>query len=394
MSEVRATILAPDEVAASPNIRDEWEKLVRASNNLRVLYQSPVWWDCNFISHICQPSLVVMRDRSEAIVGMCPVRFTTYPLSLHLFNRCLWANTLDVVEVLAGTPLASEDDNVHLQLFRFLLDSFPACEGLLLRNVRSDSFCWTLLESFPHLRSGMLAYAPEGVGQFHTISLPATFPEYLAKFKRDTRKKLQRKVGRLERSVGGDLELMRIESADQVDFFLDTAAVISDHTWQKHHLGRGVDTSPAYRALLRCCGERGILRSYLLRCGEAYCSFGIGFQFQQVYHYVQIGFDERWTELSPGTVQFFLVLRDLIEFRPARRLDFGHGDWQFKRLFGTETVAEMSVLLLRGSFRNRLKTSGHATWCGAVRRIKHAIGRNRDFRRPRTHTDVSRSSTS
>jgi len=280
--------------------------------------------------------------------------------------------------VLGGTPLVPSDTSPHIELFRSILDHFPDLDAIYLPNVRSDTFCWRFLRESRELRSEMLIYPPEGICPFHTIQLAPTFAEYLSKFKTDTRKKLQRKVRRLRDHGRGHLKLVRVDSVGDVDSFLDAALAISKHTWQERVLGMEIDTRPRQRIFLRACARSGILRSYLLRCGDEYCAFGLGYLFQGTFHLTQIGYDERWGRLSPGTVQFFLLLEDLIESRSAQRLDFGHGDWAFKRLFGTHTVDQASVLLMRREVRSALRIATHSTFYGLVRPLKRML-RRRDF---------------
>jgi hypothetical protein len=378
MSPPEFRLLTPEEVDRAPEIRRVWNSLVENSRNLRVLYQSPVWWDCCRDGAEGKVFLAALSDSRGILVGLCPVQLTDASLTVHLFGRISCRIPLKTLEVMGEMPLLPNDESLHIRFFQGLLDSLPEIDGLVLKHLRSNGFGWSLCRESRPLRSQMLVYAPEAVGPYHTITLAPTFREYLSKFKPNTRRKLEGRVRRLRDEGGGRLDLVRIESACDVEHFVDAAAAIAEHTWQKRRLDLGIDKGAQYGAFLRRCAENGILRSYLLRCGDSYCCFVIGYQLQGVYYYVQIGFDERWARFSPGTVQLFLLLEDVIRYRPAQRLDFGHGDWDFKRLFGTEHLDEASALLLKKTLLNRFRVASHASCYGLVRGLKRLLRRSRN----------------
>jgi CelD/BcsL family acetyltransferase involved in cellulose biosynthesis len=382
MSEFQLALLSRAEADATAGLRDIWNRLVQSSVNLHVLYQSPEWWAC-FQDKPQRPRyLAVLSDPDREVVGLCPVESVDFPLSYGLLGKRFWTQSLNIVNVLGGLPLLPDDDAVHTLFLESLLAKMPTADGLLLKNIRSDSFYWKFLRQSRELRGRMLEYYPEGTGAYHSITLAPTFDAYLSKFSANAQKKLRRKVSRLQ-NQGGQLELLRFEAAGDVDFFLQKAAAISQHTWQKRELGIEIDSSPGQIAFLKRCADRGVFRSYLLKCGGDFCSFALGYQYHDIYYYRKIGFDERWANYSPGTVQLYLVLDDVIKHRPVQRFDFENGDWGFKRRFGTEHLAATSVLLLRRNAANRLRIAGHGVYCGLIRRLKRLVGRNRDYVRPR-----------
>jgi CelD/BcsL family acetyltransferase involved in cellulose biosynthesis len=390
MSDYQLALLSRTDVNAAPELRDVWNELVQSSGNLHVLYQSPDWWECTQDEPAGQKYLAVVSERGGRTVGLCPVQLANYPLTYDLLGKRFCQQSLRIVDVLGGLPLLPEDDAIHLQFLESLLAKLPAADGLLLKNIRSDSFCWAFLHRSRELCGRMLEYHPEGLGAYHSITLTPTFDEYLSKFSANAQKKLRKKLDRFQNDCGR-LELRRFEDASEVDFFLKKAAAISQRTWQKLQLGIEIDDSPGQAAFFKRCADRGMFRSYLLKCGRDFCSFGLGYQYQDIYYYKKIGFDERWARYSPGTVQLYLVLDDVIKHRPVQRFDFENGDWGFKRRFGTEHLAATSVLLLRRNTANRLRVAGHAFYHSLVQGLKQLVGRNRDFVRPERNGNRHRS---
>jgi len=238
-------------------------------------------------------------------------------LDVCIYGRTVIRQRITTVNILGGRPLAPEEDQVYICLFDFLLRSFRGAFALFLSHVPRGSYCLGLVGKNRELRRRWLVYLPEGMRALHSIRLSGSFTEYLSKFKSDTRRKFRKKVERLRARGGGTLVLVRIDSEQQVEMFVRAAAKISNHSWQKRCLDLGIQATAEQISLLRGCAKRGILRSYLLRCGEAFCSFALGFQIGETYRYSQIAFDERWEEFAPGIVQLYLVLEDVSTHRPA-----------------------------------------------------------------------------
>lgn len=368
----------------TPSLRSRWAELVSGSTHFRAIYQSPEWWQC---SRSAEPGVMELMtvNRGETVAGVVSLRKTRFPLQFEAAGRQLLTVAVPIVEVLGGTLPVPEGLQAHGEFLHSLLTAHLDCDGVLFRNVRADCGLWPTLRDRRRRPCGLLVYAPEGVGPFYSITLPDTFSQYLGRFKADTRKKLQRKVRRMRDLGGGRLALERVERPDQVDHFLSAAGTVVEQTWQRRELGIGLDATPQRRAFLAACADTGLLRSYLLRCGDTYSAFGLGYQYRDSYHLVQIGFDGRLSHHSPGTVQFFLMLEDLSAYRPAHRVDFGHGEWGFKKLFATELVDQASYLLLRPNVHNHALVAGHRLFRSTMRGIKGAkAGAQRLMRRARS----------
>jgi CelD/BcsL family acetyltransferase involved in cellulose biosynthesis len=72
--------------------------------------------------------------------------------------------------------------------------------------------------------------------------------------------------------------------------------------------------------------ERGLLLSYMLNIGGRPCALASGTRFKdtQVVHCFR--HDAQIAHLSPGTVLQTLMMKDLIENKLARRIDYGFGE--------------------------------------------------------------------
>src|SRR5205823_2400496 len=142
-------------------------------------------------------------------------------------------------------------------------------------------------------------------------------------------KNLKRKVTKLDHTI------QVVNRADQVAGFLNDAHCISQESWQSKRLGLRIKNSPQEKALYEALAELGALRAYLLHHAGKPIAFSLGIQWNGGYLWDEVGHIAAFSEQSPGTVLFMRMLEDLIARDTPRIFDFGYGDGEHKRLFGT-----------------------------------------------------------
>jgi len=375
MPQYSVSFLTPAEVEQSPAVLAAWENLLDRSTNLYCLNQSPEWWNnlCSVHSGL-QCSLGVVRDGNRTIAGVVPLQIGQHALYFPLGKRNLWRTQIRTIFLLGSQPLLPDDDNAYHQLFSSLWDSFSDCNGIYLTSVVKDSWCWRYFEAAKaRSEKTFFLYAEEGVRQFHTITVPPNFEIYLKKFSAKRRNGHRRDVKILRERGGGDLQLERIENREQIDRFFSVARPLFGRSWQGKSLRSCLDDGkPQFEYL----AQSGILRSYLLRCGDTYFAYEIGYQFRDVFHLIETVYDPAFSEYSPGKVLLWLVIEDLTNHAPPEKISLGHGDLDYKAHFATDHTEDTSILLMRTTLANRFRCGCHQTFRSSVRAIKRYLGRN------------------
>lgn len=357
-------------------IRAMWEQLTRLSSNIDVLYQSPQWIDHLLAIGWTAPlHLGVVRAASGECTGVVPVNVSPYTVRFQVGAFSLWQKPLRTVYLMGSQPSIPQETRAYDRLFAALGEGLPQCDAVYMNSVPTDSFLWRYLKESPFIREHFLMLLPEGIRPHHTIELPATFEEYLAKFSGKTRKTLRRRVKALAAHGGGALELKRIESADQVEFFVTAAAQVAPRSWQHSCIGSRIADDAPTRARLRDLAQRGLLRCYVLVCGGTPHAFSLGYQFRGVHYDVEAVHDRFVARYSPGTVMLCLMLQDLIADGRLRRYDFGTGDSGFKRQFGNARFEDAAVLLLRRSVGHRFLQYGHRVFTASVGSARRLLRR-------------------
>jgi hypothetical protein len=299
-----------------------------------------------------------------------PMVFSDIELDVRVRTFTALRNRLRVAHVLGNVPLLPDDATIYDEFFAALWTKFPNCQGVHCRMVSPASFCWRHLSQSPSIRRKFFFYVAEPPCLHHSIRIPRTYDEYLSKFKSKHRSELRRQVKLLREHGNGALELQRIESREDVPGFLQAASQIVRASWQNAYGDDPIKENAFWLDEFTDLADRGLLRSYILRCGGRPCAFAFGYDFGGVHYADQTAYDSALRDLSPGTILQYLYMEDLIQNRPPRLLSFGFGHADYKQAFGNVQSEEATLLLVRNTFANRLRCTGHATYRYAVARLK------------------------
>jgi hypothetical protein len=351
-------LIAAAAAVDAPEIRAAWERLIAGSDNPDALYQSPPWLE-NLARYdkSAEHIVALVTNGDGAIAGVVALRMQDLPLNFELGERSLFGTRIRVANVLGSQPLLVADGSAHASLYDAIAREISHCRGLFFKTLPAASPAWTYLQAYA--KTGWLCHAMNGLHSHHLIRLPDTFAKYLESKNSRTRRNFKRRLKGFDPSVKPGSRLVRIEHSDQVGLFLETAAAISEKSWQHQNIGVRVITNPDEHARQAHLAELGLLRSYLLYYGETPCAFLIGYQYADVFNATEVGFDHELSEASPGTVLFLRVIEDIMSEGPAKWFNFGTGDAAYKGLYSNEVYDDALMLVMRDTVRNRILLGSH-----------------------------------
>lgn len=360
----------------APWILEGWQRLLQKSKSLFTMYQSPGWW--KHLNTTCNDSelfLIVAKNMKGGVIGIVPLQVATHALNFMLGRFLLMRFPLRSAIVLGGQPLLSEYGDIHGLLFSFIWSALPQCNAIYMKSIPNGSPAWQFFESCRWQSNDYFIYCPDGVRIFHSVNLPLKFHEYLSKFSKKKRYNLKRQVRLLRDHFDSKLELICVDSDLAVDGFVDGMESVTCHAWQYRHKILKLPDHTMKKRELKDLAHRGLFRSYLLKCGDHYGAFVLGYQFQEIFHYSDIGYDERLARFSPGNVMLYMLIEDLINHKPPRWLNFGIGDSEYKRQFGNCLSEDTDILLLRKTFLNLLRLGMHKTFRKSLKCAKFLLSR-------------------
>ncbi|MGH8960758.1 MAG: GNAT family N-acetyltransferase [Jatrophihabitantaceae bacterium] len=236
----------------------------------------------------------------------------------------------------------------------------------------TDSWLWGFIQRTAWKSFGICPYQPAAPVMHQRIAMPTTFEAYAAKFTAKTRGNRHRELKNLKRC--GTVELACYRGLGEVEVFLEQAMAISRRSYQHRLLGVGMPAPERLRPRLEVAARQGWLRSYVLHCGGAACSYMLGYQYGGRYHYMAVGYDPAWKPFSVGTVLQWLVLQEMCAHDGPAAFDFGTAAPQTE-YFGNDSFEEGTLLLFRRGIRpwliRQLHQGGRQTTRLAVQILEH-----------------------
>jgi CelD/BcsL family acetyltransferase involved in cellulose biosynthesis len=356
-------LLTPQQVAADAALRSTWETSQNRSADLYALYQSTTWWDHLVATRSGNRLRLGAIKTGGRIAAAIPLESRRFQLPLHA-RRC-WSIGIPFRVVCATSvdPLSRLTPEAASGVLDSIATGCSGHSGLYIKSIDRAMPLWNRIVEQPKL-SNSFVYVADKLRPLYSVSLAATFDEYLRKFSGKTRNTLRRKVKLLKENVGGELSLVRASDADDVQTFIDDVRKIGKRSWKKTGTGWSHISGRHSSKQLQDVANRGFWRSYVLRVGDVPCAFVNGYQYGGVYHYADLAYDEQLARWSPGLVLLFLLIEDLHAHDSPRHLNFGTGYADYKRQFANNIAYDASLLVLRRSILNHLRTELHSSVFG------------------------------
>lgn len=362
--------LVKDDDVRNPQVRDAWRARLQASDNIKRIFQSPEWFDHLRIAHPTAKTVLAVVERTPGLIeGMVPLRIADYSFPYSLAGWTLHRNRLHMASVLGSRPLLPDEPAAYEALFTEIYRVFPECDGIHFRSVPHESFLWRQVHAMAAERKLGICCHLLSLGNQHLLRLPADFATYLKELGGVTRKGVKRNLRKFDAQQAGAASFVRIDTPEQVDFLVRSAAMISRQTWQHRRIGVRFEDTPSQRRRFEDLAQRGLLRSYLLLHQGKPCAFDVGYQHDDVFHDDEVGFAFSHAHLSPGTVLLLKIIEDLINHRPPRYLDFGMGDAAYKSNFSNLVVLDAPIMRLRPTARNRARALAYGMFMLARDRL-------------------------
>lgn len=168
------------------------------------------------------------------------------------------------------------------------------------------------------------------------IGIEREFETYLkSRFTKKSRYNLKREVRLLEQARPGPVEMKVYSAPEQAEEFLRHAETIIRRTYQWKLGLTSLRAEPFTIRRTAALARQGQWRSYILFIAGAPAAYCYATMRWGNLSYDTIGYDPRFAKLNPGKVLLYKIVEELHESRAARRLDFGRGPADYKKLFAT-----------------------------------------------------------
>ena len=338
-----------------PNLARCWDDLLSTSSNLYKMYQSLPWW-LHLISRGDQSNydLVSVEDTTGKVIGIIPLKKSLVSTNVTFKRREMKISSFNCLEVLGSQLILPASSDLYSKFLEWVWKNYQSIDAVYFKSIPQNSYDWQFMSENQWNIDGSLVYKLSNERDFFALKTAETFEAYLEKqFKKKKRYNLKRQVRLLQEVADNKLEIACITEVDKVPDFNRHVRAITSKSWKAKKLSNYIPDYVQDDEYLKDVASRQLLRAYLLYLDGKPITYVLGYQFQDVYHYSDIGFDEDYARYSPGSVLLFLLIEDLIKHTGLRLVNFGIGDSEYKRQFANESIPDNSLILLRNSFRNR-----------------------------------------
>jgi hypothetical protein len=303
------------------------------------------------VSHVpgvVRPHVVLIkRPGRPALMAVARLERLGVPLSVGY--RTVMRPQLRAIVVTFGGLIGTtgaDDERVLIGELRHPLDTGEA-DMLLLRKVDvAGSLRSVVVEGAGWLRR---SHAQSATRRW-VAPVPESLDTFLNGRSAKTRQTLRRQDRKLERAYGDGLRLRRFESPDEMTELCRDMEAVASRTYQRG-LGAAYSGSPLDRGLIELGLRRHWFRTWMLYLRDRPVAFWSGTTYAGTFATGTPGFDPGYTKDSVGRYTMFRMVEDLCADDDVRRLDFGHGDAEYKAAFGSVERIESDVFVVRRGLR-------------------------------------------
>jgi CelD/BcsL family acetyltransferase involved in cellulose biosynthesis len=207
------------------------------------------------------------------------------------------------------------------------------------------------------------------------LAVPDSYAEFLASLSRSTRESAKRYPKKFEKEFGDRLkvEVFR-DIADSERVFPDLRRV-AEKTYQQG-LGVSFAQTELQHRLTTLTMERGWFRAYVLYLDDEPIAFWQGQAYNGVFSTGVPGFDPAYSDHRVGNYVLFKLIADLCADESIDTLDYGFGDAEYKRRFGTRSWEEQDVHLFAPTAKGLRTNAIRSSLLTAVAGSTRLLGRN------------------
>lgn len=285
---------------------------------------------------------VVVSERDGRPAAILAGRLELVKLPAHVGYKQLRLPALRAITVVYGGLLGDPPEEVVTELLGSLRQSLASGEAdvVVFRELRVGSPLHRLVGE----TAGVLRSRASRRSVHRELVLPDSPDAFLSSLSKSTRDGVKRYRRKLERELGERLDVRLYRAADEVEEVVAALDAVASRSWQRG-IGSGFRDDEGHRDRTLLALRRGWFRACVVSVDGEPIAFwhGMGLGGRLVSGIP--GFDPEYSELRVGTYALVRLVESLTVDPDFTVLDFGFGDAEYKRRFGTGSWEEESIAL-------------------------------------------------
>ena len=216
----------------------------------------------------------------------------------------------------------------------------------------------------------------------YTLSLPATYEQYVSSRSKNTRSDIRRHRNKLRKTFGDGARVATFSDVADIDATACAVSEIEAVTWQYHSLDQKV-TTPREIKGWRDDAKRNRFLAQVLFIDDKPIAFNLGMTYEGRYDGFYTGYNPEYRKFSPGSYLLAETIENLCADPNVRLMDLGFSAEQYKKHYCDYSTERDSVTLfapnLQGGkiFLLRLLAGGSNI---AAKRVLNRLGIFEDIR--------------
>ncbi len=261
-------------------------------------------------------------------------------LDFKVSHKSLFRTRLKTFNVIRGGLLGDQSAEISRAVFSALWKILKRGEAdaLVMGHTRLDSPFFQIMqkETSFFCRDHALE-----IWNHWKMAVPDSMEAIYAGLTGDHRKKLRWQNKNFEKNFPGTLTVHCFKEAAELEKMTRDVEAISKKTYQRS-LGSCFIDNETNRKRVALEAEKGWLRMYVLYDKATPIAYWWGELYNQTFYSEAMGYDPEYRRFSPGTYLLTKTLEDFCR-SGVKDLDFGAGDYLYKRQFGSQSWEETQV---------------------------------------------------
>jgi CelD/BcsL family acetyltransferase involved in cellulose biosynthesis len=332
----------------------EWNAFLSSSraDNIFLTWEWINAW-AQIVGESLRPSIVVVRNESQKLVGVAPFYFTTYRLLNTVRYRVLRIMGDSPTGAEYGTWIAEKgsEKEVSDAIANALVKSSKEWDCIWMPNVPG----WTGVHPVvcdAALESGF--YCHTRTREFSSFDLPKDIATFYKALSENRQEQLKRQMSKSLRSEG--VQVTQCTEASELPRYLEALFNLHYRRWkvkgEEGSFRRKPLLADFYGEFAKIAFDRGWLRLFALSESGQFKAIQIGYVYNNIFHQLQEGFDPDYVD-GVGNVLRFKIIESLIQ-EGVKEYDFLGGMSEHKRRWGAKERTGYDIFIGHRSLKNRI----------------------------------------
>lgn len=327
------------------NLREVWERL-NYNPNADIDYYKALISSSN--NHV-RPCILTFWE-NNSITALFIGRLEKRSINIAIGYKSFFAFELDSLTIIYGGILGELRAEILAVFFEKIKQLFSEKVASMVFVNFIDDKCkfFELVEGWKTKRQLMIF----GDKNLHWKMLcPESMDNYYKTISYKFRKNLNRARRKLSNTQSPKVNFRNYTQKEEVGIFLELAEAIAQKSYQRG-IGVGFAKSQREEALTRIAANKSWMSSYVLFLNDSPIAFERIYNYRGALYCQDAAYDPKFRNVEAGTNLFLHIIEQACQKKEIKEIDFGFGDAEYKRRFGSAHWCERQIYIFDKSLRN------------------------------------------